>query len=215
MDWKYKHFCQRRIFTSAHDEVLEAARRYVSDQLGWQIKGIAEGFEATGSSFAHDVIARFRIEPAQASTCVTVELLVERASSLGFMIVDIGGYYNIQIRKWFEGIQWCLRQSLTPQPEGARAHLEPPVYQANKPAAYIFNGCFVFIAVTFGLYAVFVLVTASVGLLTGHLLMIGRAGSTTMHGVWARIVSAAILLFGAFILWRVKEMSGSSSRRSR
>jgi len=49
LDWKYKHFYQWRIFPSARDEVLEAARQYVSDHLGSQIKGTAEGFEATGS----------------------------------------------------------------------------------------------------------------------------------------------------------------------
>ena len=31
----------------------------------------------------------------------------------GFMLVDVGGYYSIQIRKWLDGIQWTLTQKLT------------------------------------------------------------------------------------------------------
>ena len=132
---------------------------------------------------------------------MAVELLVERAGGRGFMLFDVGGYYNIQIRKWLDGIQWSIHQEL------AGTHDEstnPLVLAEKKPAARIFNGCLLLIAVVFALYFLVTFISAVVGLLTGHLLLVGRSGSSVIHGIWARIVSALILLFGAFIVWRIK-----------
>ena len=74
---------------------------------------------------------------------------------------------------------------------------------ANKPAAYIFNGCLVFIIVTFALYFLVTFISAVVGLLTGTLFLLGR-GSVTVQGVWARILSALILMCGALLAWKFK-----------
>jgi len=52
-------------------------------------------------------------------------------------------------------------------------------------------------------------ISAVVGLLTGHLFLLGR-GSLIIHGIWARIVSAFILMFGAFLAWRIKRKVPSS-----
>ncbi len=79
----------------------------------------------------------------------------------------------------------------------------PLVLAANKPAAYIFNGCLVFTIVMFALYFVVTFISAVVGLLTGHLFLLGR-GSLIIHEIWARILSALILMFGAFLAWRIK-----------
>ena len=106
MDWKDKHFHQEMVFQAPRETVLEAARAFAGESLGWQIADTADGFEARGYSAAHQATARFRIAPASRGTKVQVELLVERASPLGFMLFDVGGYYNRQIRKWLEGIQW-------------------------------------------------------------------------------------------------------------
>jgi hypothetical protein len=194
MDWKYKQFNSERTFQAPRYEVFEAARAFVAESLRWQIAETADGFEARGYSFFHAATAKFRIEPAAGGTKVALELVVERASALGFMLFDVGGYYNIQIRKWFDSIQWCLRQRLT---SGQDASENPVVLQANKPTAYIFNGCLVFICVTFTLYLVFILITAVIGLLTGHLYTLGRGRGTSLHGAWARIVSAIILILAA------------------
>ena len=120
------------------------------------------------------------------------------------MLVDVGGYYSIQISHWFEGIQWCLEQQHLANGEKSSPQLSPLPVQTNKPAACLFNGCLAFIVVTFGLYAIFLVVAAFIGLLTGNLLLIGRGGSTNIHGMWARIVSALILTVIAFIAWRIK-----------
>jgi len=201
MDWKYKHFHQARDFGASHDVVDGAARAFFSEQLGWQISNSAEGFIARGSSFAHQAIARVHLESNTDGTSVTIELMVERASSLGFMLFDVGGYYAIQMRKWLDGIGWSIGQALN---RGENVSPNPTVLQANKPSAYIFNGCLIFIAVMVGLWVVVTLICAIVGLATGNLLLIGRSGSSTIHGTPARVVSALILMFAAFVVWRIK-----------
>ena len=206
MDWKYKHFHQERVFPAPRDLVSEAARAFMAESLGWQVTDTPDGFKAQGDSFSHRAIANLQIQSAaggassESGTRVAVELLVERAGWRGFMLFDVGGYYNIQIRKWFDGIQWSLHQKLTGSHDESA---NPLVLAENKPAAYIFNGCLVFIVVTFALYFLVTFISAVVGLLTGTLFLLGR-GSVTVQGVWARILSALILMFGAFLVWRIK-----------
>ena len=130
-----------------------------------------------------------------------MELLVERAGWRGFMLFDVGGYYNIQIRKWLDGIQWSLHQKLTGTHDEST---NPLVLARNKPSAYIFNACLVLIVVTFALYFLITFICAVVGLLTGNLYLWGRGGTLVVHGIAARIVSALILIFGAFIVWRMQ-----------
>ena len=206
MDWKYKHFHQERVFPASRDLVTEAARTFMAESLGWKITNTPDGFTAEGYSFPHRAIANLKIQTAaggassESGTRVAVELLVERAGWRGFMLFDVGGYYNIQIRKWLDGIQWSLHQKLT----GTRDESTNPLVLAeSKPAACIFNGCLVFIVVTFVLYFLVTFISAVVGLLTGNLFLVGR-GSLTIHGIWARILSALILMLGAFLAWRIK-----------
>ena len=206
MDWKYKHFHQERTFPAQRDLVFEAARAFMADSLGWQVANTSDGLTAQGYSFSHRAIANLQIQTAaggasaENGTRVAVELLVERAGWRGFMLFDVGGYYNIQVRKWLDGIQWSLHQKLTGSYDEST---NPLVLAENKPAAYIFNGCLVFIVVTFALYLLVTFISAVVGLLTGHLFLLGR-GSLTIHGIWARILSTLILVFGAFLAWRLK-----------
>lgn len=200
MDWKYKHFCQQRVFPAPRDVVLEAARAVMAESLGWQLTDATQGFTASGSSFAHGAVANFRIQSTAGGTKVDVELLVERAGFHGFMLVDVGGYYNIQIRKWLDAIQWAVRQKLT----GHEAPAHPPVQPPNKAAACLFNGCLMFIVVTFGLWFLVTFICAAFGLVTGHLYLLGRSGTLAVHGMWGRVISALILLFGAWIVWRIK-----------
>jgi hypothetical protein len=206
MDWKYKHFHQERVFAAQRDVVWEAARAFIGESLGWKVTDTPDGFTAQGYSFSHRAIANLRIQSAaggassESGTRVAVELLVERAGWRGFMLFDVGGYYNIQIRKWLDGIQWSLHQKLT----GSHDESTNPLGLAqNKPAAYIFNGCLAFLVVTFALYFLVTFISAVEGLLTGHLFLLGR-GSLTIQGTRARILSALILLFGAFLAWRIK-----------
>ena len=222
MDWKYKHFHQERVFPAPRDLVTEAARTFMGESLGWQVTDTPDGFTAQGFSFSHRAIANLRIQTAaegssesgastETGTAVAIELLVERAGWRGFMLFDVGGYYNIQIRKWLDDIQWSLHQKLTGSHDEST---NPLVLAENKPAACIFNGCLMFIVVTFALYILVTFISAVVGLLTGHLFLLGRgSGSSTIHGTWARILSALILMFGAFVVWRIKRKVPSPDRR--
>ena len=105
MNWKYKHFQQARVFPAPRDLIVGLARRYMSESLDWNVTDTADGLRAEGYSFSHAAIADFRIQSVGNETKVDVELMVERASPTGFMLFDVGGYYNIQIRKWLDGIQ--------------------------------------------------------------------------------------------------------------
>jgi hypothetical protein len=201
MDWKYKHFHQERVFPAPRDVVLEAARAFMAESLGWKITETPDGFTAQGYSFSHRAIANLHIQTTGAATRVALELLVERAGWRGFMLFDVGGYYNIQLRKWLDGIQWSLHQKLTGSHDEST---NPLVLAENKPAAYVFNGCLVFIVVMFALYFLVTFICAAVGLITGNLYLWGRGGTLVVHGILARIVSALILMFGAFLAWRIK-----------
>src|SRR5438128_6533775 len=165
MDWKYKHFHHERVFPSPRDLVTEAARTFMAESLGWQVTNTPEGFTAEGYSFSHRAIANLHIQSAvggpslESGTRVAIELLVERAGWRGYMLFDVGGYYNIQIRKWLDGIQWSLHQKLTGSDDQST---NPLVLAANKPAAYIFNGCLVFTCVMFALYFLVIFVGAVV-----------------------------------------------------
>lgn len=207
MDWKYKHFHQERVFAGPRDLVTEAARAFMAESLGWQVTDTPDGFTAQGYSFTHRAIANLHMQStaggasSASGTKVAIELLVERAGWRGFMLFDVGGYYNIQIRKWLDGIQWSLHQKLTGTHDEST---NPLVVAQNKPAACIFNGCLVLIVVMFGLYFLVTFICAVVGLITGNLYLWGRGGTLVIHGTLARIVSALILMFGAFVAWRIK-----------
>jgi hypothetical protein len=211
MDWKYKHFHQARVFPAPRDDVFEAARTFMAGSLGWQVSDTPQGLTASGYSFAHRAIANLRIQSAAAGaslgseTRVDVELLVERVGWRGFMLFDVGGYYNLQGRKWLDGIQWTLQEKLTGIHDESQ---NPLVLAEKKPAAHIFNGCLMFIVVMFALYFVVTLISAVVGLLTGNLYLIGSS-SLTVHGIWARVISALILMFGVFLGWRMKRKQSS------
>jgi hypothetical protein len=103
MDWKYKHFDHQAIFNAPRQSVLEAARTVMAESLGG-IEDTTDGFVARGRSAWHAAVATFRITPTANGTLVAVELLVERSTMRGYMLVDIGGYYEGQIDKWFTRI---------------------------------------------------------------------------------------------------------------
>ncbi len=103
MDWKYKHFDQEAIYKASSQDVLAAARLSVAGSLE-AVADTADGFIARGYMAWHAAIATFRITSAAGETKLAVELLVERAAMRAYMLVDVGGYYNSQIDKWFSGI---------------------------------------------------------------------------------------------------------------
>ncbi len=103
MDWNYKHFNKEAVFMASVQSVLEAARAVVAESLE-VIEDKPDGFVARGRSGWHAEDVTFRVTPAPNGTQVAVELLVKRTAMGGYMLADIGGYYNGQIDKWFLGI---------------------------------------------------------------------------------------------------------------
>jgi hypothetical protein len=201
MDFKYKHFHQQRLFSASREEIFDRARAVMAESVGWTIaQDTSEGLTAQGSSFGHAGIANIQIRSASGGTLVDVELRVERAGFSGFMLFDVGGYYNIQIRKWLDAIQASLHQQET---TGQATPGAPPLQSPNKTGARIFHGCLLLIVIGFGLYLLATVIEAVIGLTTGNLLLVGRSGTLTVHGPAARMLSAVILLFGAWIVWRV------------
>jgi hypothetical protein len=199
MDWKNKRFEREAVFQAQRDLVLEAARSFAAESLGgWQITDTADGFEARGQSASHAAAAEFRIEPAPFGTRVAVTLMVERAGALGFMLFDVGGYYDRQLRKWLEGIQWQLHQRLasaTGQESAGQGERAMPRATGARP---LYVGCMIALF----LLPVFIYcISAVVGLLTGNLYLVGRRGGT-ISGPWARIVSGIFLAVVALIALR-------------
>ncbi len=108
MDWKYKHFNQQAVFSAPFKDVLEAARSVTANSLG-EIDDTADGFVARGrSAWSVPMIATFRVASVPAGTQLNVELRVERAGMRGYMLWDVGGYYNAQIDKWFTAVSQRL-----------------------------------------------------------------------------------------------------------
>ncbi len=103
MDWKYKHFNQEAVYKAPRQEVLAAARLSAAGSLEL-VADTAEGFIARGYLAWHPAIATFTLTSTGDATRLAVELLVERAAMRAYMLVDVGGYYNSQIDKWFSGI---------------------------------------------------------------------------------------------------------------
>jgi hypothetical protein len=131
MDWHSKHFTQEAVFSALPDSVLEAARAVAADAIG-PVTDTATGFVAQGRKGGHAISADFRVEPAPAGTQVTVELRAARAAGRGFMLFDLGGYYDLQLRRWLSGIGQRLGQ--------------PPVSRSQPPLQQgCLAGCFVYL----------------------------------------------------------------------
>lgn len=212
MDWKNKRFAREAVFQAQRDLVFEAARSFAAESLvGWGIADTADGFEARGYSASHAATAKFRIELAPFGTKVTVTLLVARASPLGFMLFDIGGYYDGQIRKWMEGIQWRLHQSLTSATQPSTAEPEKQAMPKATWAGSLFTVC---IAASLLLLIFIYFITAVIGFLTGHLYFVGRSGGSTIHGLWARIMSGIILLIFTLVGLRILKMRKKARDRN-
>lgn len=103
MDWKYKHFNQAAIFRESPSSVLEASRLVAFESFA-ELEDTSDGFVARGRSGWHGATATFHVAAAPEGAQVAVELVVERANAWGYMLFDIGGYYDGQIDHWFSAI---------------------------------------------------------------------------------------------------------------
>lgn len=207
MDWKYSHFRQQQTFPEPRETVLRAARQSVAEGAQWAIADTATGFEAKGYSGFHTAVATFAFAQTGDGATMTVDLRVERASNFGFMLVDIGGYYDGQLGRWIEAV----RQRVDDRFAGAAAAHPPRAGHAR-----LFDTVFLILVLILGLaFVLNFVVFPLIALVTGNLYFIGRgAGGPPLHGVWARGVSVALLLLDAWIVYRVfglRRRRGSSA----
>jgi len=139
VDWTYKHFNQAAVFGAPRERVLEAARAVAADAFG-SLEDTADGFVARGGRGWHVTSAAFRLTPAAEGTRLAVELLAQRAAMRGYMLVDVGGYYDGQIDKWFSAIA----QRLGGAPEQI---LVSKTTASLKVRRGCFAGCLVYLVV--------------------------------------------------------------------
>jgi hypothetical protein len=133
MDWENKHFAQRTVIAAPIDAVREAARRFTGTTLAdWSVEPTPGGFDASGSSAFHHAQAFARFTSVTTGTQVDIELLVRRSSGFGFMLFDIGGYYDGLLRKWLWAL-WREVCGVHADPQG-RAPLVAP-HGTSEPDA--------------------------------------------------------------------------------
>lgn len=138
MDWKYKYFAQEAVFQQAQREaVLAAMRSFVAEALAdWKTIESQDGLEAKGHTGGHDATANFRAEAVPDGTKVTIKLRVERASALGYMLVDVGSYYDRSLRHWLDGIQVFLRTGSNGQPRESIELRKQAVADSRRAEGY-------------------------------------------------------------------------------
>ncbi len=212
MDWKFAHYAQETVLKAEPARVMEATRAFLAEALAsWRISDTGAGLEAKGRSAGHASTAMFRVEPTSGGSKLAVNLQVERAATTGYMLVDIGGFYDGQIRRWLEGIQIFLHHgpATAKQPE-ALEQRKKAVAKSQRGERFFIICAVAFLVILICAYTI----AAIVGLLTGSLYIPGRgSGDVTIHGTWARILSAAmLLLFGwiALRIWKPKNRNRGS-----
>jgi len=210
VDWKYKYFTQEAAFQAEPEIVLKALRAFAADWLDdWKVSETPDGIEARIHSGYRFATATFRVEPAPGGARVAVKMQVERATSLGLMMFDIGGYFSGQIRKWLEALPWWIQQQQAVESQSAGQDTKPvpagpPI---PKPKCEPDRGkrlIAVSVAVILFAYAI----VGVMGLITGELYISDNHGGITLHGLKARILSAIMLvIFGAIALrlWKLRK----------
>ncbi len=197
MDGECKEFVREAAFAAERARVEEAARAFVAEALpDWQVTATGEGFEAAGRSSGHAALAKFRFDPAPGGTKVAATLRVNRVTALGLMVFDVGGYYQGQLRHWLEGTRIFLEHPpASAQSAEAAAQRQRAVAQSQRGGQIFRVIAFVGLVVLFFVY----FIPAVIGLFTGNLWILGNGGDMTIHGPWARIISAAVVAFFAWI----------------
>lgn len=187
-------FSQSRTFWIPPDE-LRTAVKSVLEQAGWSYQMPSDDeFVArvpmTGSSWGEEFKAKlFPDGKIQ---------VVSKCHGSRPQIIDFGKN-RTNVETFFAQVQQTIAQGAI-----SGATTEPrPITQAESPSANkvgsIFTGC----ALTLFLLGVLMsLLFAVIGLVTGTLFVPGRGKGITLHGIWARIVSALILVgfAGALLL---------------
>lgn len=189
-------FTESRTFYLPQDELITAVKS-TFEKLGWgyTVPSANEFYthiSMSGWSWGEDLTAKLLLNGT-----VQVE---SKCHGYRPQIIDFGKN-RANVERFFAQLQHTVTQG----PISATAH-EPistgnPPLAKGSPAASVFIGC---IITSFLLTLLAFFLSAVVGLLTGHLYLPTRgSGGGTIHGVWARVVSAIVLIFLAWIFLQV------------
>lgn len=192
-------FSESRTFLLPRGE-LAAVAQSALEGLGWSYKRASdEEFLASvpfgGGTWGEDF--KIRILPGGVveaeSKCVTVRLP---------QVFDFGKNRR-NVETFFALVERRVRNGVDERPasatdQGASGRAEQATPGRNRSATLL-GGCLIAIVV---LVALTYLIPAVVGLVTGNLFLIGRGGDATVHGVWARVISAVILAVFAWVVVR-------------
>jgi hypothetical protein len=200
----YPRFRATRNFPLPQEE-LPAAIKWTLEDLGWPYKIVGDTqFQAriptTNWSWHHEL--KVTIHPA---------CLIEAQSKSAYqeMFIDLGrNKANVEI--FFARLDQGIRHELYRNPVPARDQEFPEHTGQSVPrsrANALLGGCFVVLIL---LIPVVYFISAVIGLLTGNLFLPSRgSGGGTIHGLWARIISAIILAIFAWALiwlWRKRNL---------
>jgi hypothetical protein len=196
-------FSARRTYQFLQDELATVVKSAL-EELGWSYQAPTDGeFLASvpfgggtwGERFKVRILSGGVVEAE--SKCVTVR--APQVFDFGknrknietfFALVEHGIWQGVSQRPVLATKQGPAEQGIFPAPK-------------NNRAATLFGGCLI---ATLILGALTYFIPAVVGLLTGHLYLLGRGGSTTIHGAWARIISVIILaVFACIVVWMLRE----------
>jgi hypothetical protein len=207
MSWKYKYFNGEVAFQAEPEIVLKALRAFATEWLDdWKVSDTPDGIEARSQSGYRFATAIFRVEPETGGTKVTVKMQVERANSLGLMMFDIGGYFSGLIGNWLQALPWWVQQqAMTSQSKVQDGNATPTTPPIPKPirGPDRRKGC---ITISVFILLSVLAIVAIVGLLTGDLNLPGDNGGITIHGRWARLLSAIILALLSWVVLRLRKL---------
>lgn len=198
MGWKHKHFTGVRTYRQPVSQVLAEALALMSEAPRWAIEeNTADGFSTRTNTkdFGHDATATFQVVPDGDGARLTIEMAVRRFGLEGYMLFDIGGYYDGEIRHWLEGINDRLDGQA-----GAAA------YRLRGTGKRMYGCLTSFIVVGLGLSLGWnFIIGPIIGLTTGVYYVVGgRHGGDELHGAWARGVSAGILALDGLVFFYLR-----------
>ena len=206
-------FTESRTFHLSEDELLVAVKS-TFESLGW-------GYTVPSGNEFHTHISMSGWSWGEALTAKLLPDGVIQVESKCHgprpQIVDFGKNKQ-NVERFFAQLKHRIAQGPDSPFISASAH--EPTAQAAQPlpkssrVATIFIGCTLAIV----LFATFLfLISAVIGLLTGHLYLLDRGGrgNGTLHGPWARIASGIILTFFAWIFVNVLRKRRRSRRSNR
>jgi hypothetical protein len=185
-------FSESRTFPIPLDE-LRTVVKSVLEKAGWSYQLLSDDefvAQTPNSGWSWGEEFRARIFPDGKIR------VVSKCHGYRPQLIDFGKNRN-NVELFFAQVQHTIAQGAISDPA-----TEPgPITQAKSPSANKVGSIFIGCTLTVFLLGLLVyLLFAVIGLLTGTLFMPGRGQGITLHGMWARIVSALILLGFAWLL---------------